>query len=566
MQELSAQTVIETYRRAKDQRRAWESHWRDCYDFALPLRTLKVTDGAKTGDRLFDGTAPDAVDQLAASLLSNLTPPWARWVGLMPGSDIKEDEREQLAPKLEKVAEVLQSHFDRSNFAIEIHQCFLDLVTAGTACLMLEESPVGESSAFRFTAVPLFDVVFQSDAGGRLEGTLRRMELTRRELKQRYPNAPDLGEDKTSALGGEEARIGVIEAVVPDERGYMYMAVAEPAPGLVNEAEVLSEGRFDKSPFINFRWLKAPGEIYGRSPVMKALPDIKTANKVVELVLKNASIAVTGIWQAEDDGVLNPANIKLIPGAIIPKAMGSQGLTPLSAPGRFDISGLVLESLRARIRSALLADKLGQVAGPKMSATEILERSTEMARILGATFGRLQSELLTPLIDRGLSILRRRGEIPAVMVDGRTIDIDYKSPLARRQAQEDISGAIGWFSAVIQLGPEAAALIDVPRAARWLAKSFSVPEELLLSEEQAQAQAQARSGSDLGGGPGQAPNGAALSQLANMLAGQAPSDAARVDPASSPPPLRANRRSIVPQEGTANPGSVPLNPFPGMKE
>ena len=58
--------------------------------------------------------------------------------------------------------------------------------------------------------------------------------------------------------------------------------------------EVLAEGRFSP-PFINFRWLKAPGEVYGRSPVMKALPDIKTANKVVELVLKNASTRVTGI-------------------------------------------------------------------------------------------------------------------------------------------------------------------------------------------------------------------------------------------------------------------------------
>ena len=75
--------------------------------------------------------------------------------------------------------------------------------------------------------------------------------------------------------------------------------------------------------------MKAPGEGYGRSPVMKALPDIKTANKVVELVLKNASIAVTGIWQADDDGVLNPAAVKLVPGAIIPKAVGSAGLAPL---------------------------------------------------------------------------------------------------------------------------------------------------------------------------------------------------------------------------------------------
>lgn len=155
-----------------------------------------------------------------------------------------------------------------------------------------------------------------------------------------------------------------------------------------------------------------PGEIYGRSPVMKALPDIKTANKVVELILKNASIAVTGIWQADDDGVLNPANIELVPGAIIPKAVGSEGLKPLDMPGRFDVSQSILDDLRSRIRHALLIDKLGQLDGRKMTATEVIERSSEMALLLGATYGRLQSELLTPMIRRAYAILRRRGKSP----------------------------------------------------------------------------------------------------------------------------------------------------------
>ena len=555
---LNPDVIVQSYKRAKDRRGLWEAHWRDCYDFALPLRTQTLQSGAKTGDKLFDGTAPDAVDQLAASLLSNLTPPWARWVGLMPGTDVSDEDRNILAPKLEKASAILQSHIDRSNFAIEIHQCFLDLVTVGTACLMLEESPLGESSAFRFTAVPMFDVVFESDAGGRLDGTLRRLELTRRELKQRYPDAPDLGEDRDDLIaGGEEARIGVIEAVLPDDRGYRYMAVAETSPGLVSDAQVLSEGRFEKSPFINFRWLKAPGEIYGRSPVMKTLPDIKTANKVVELVLKNATIAVTGIWQADDDGVINPANIKLVPGAIIPKAVGSQGLTPLNSPGRFDVSGLVLESLRARIRSSLLADKLGQIAGPKMSATEVLERSAEMARILGATYGRLQSELLTPLIDRGLSILRRRGEIPPLIIDGRTVDIDYKSPLARRQTQEDMSRALNWFEAVQVLGGEATALIDAPRAARWLAKSFGVPEELLLSEEDVAALPKGESDDAK-------PPAINLEKLAKTISRQAPSEQARVDPSQNEPPPAFDRGGItssyIPPEN-----GVPLNPFKGVK-
>jgi hypothetical protein len=123
---------------------------------------------------------------------------------------------------------------------------------------------------------------------------------------------------------------------------------------------------------------------------MTALPDIKTANKVVELILKNASIAATRIWLAEDDGVLNPANIRLVPGSIIPKAAGSAGLTPLQAPGRFDVSELVLSDLRSRIRHTLMADRLAQVNDRRMTATEVLERSAEMTRLLGAVYGRLQ--------------------------------------------------------------------------------------------------------------------------------------------------------------------------------
>ena len=44
--------------------------------------------------------------------------------------------------------------------------------------------------------------------------------------------------------------------------------------------------------------------------------------------------------------MLNPGTVRLVPGAIIPKAAGSAGLTPLAAPGKFDVSQLVLQDLR----------------------------------------------------------------------------------------------------------------------------------------------------------------------------------------------------------------------------
>jgi len=484
MPDPSPNEVVARYKRAMDKRQCWESHWRECYEFAFPQRESVVSgpnQGSGKVNNLFDGTAPDAVEQLAASLLSQLTPPWARWFGIAEGPDISDDERSILGDSLERSARILQSTFDRSNFAVEMHQCYLDLITAGTATLLFEEAATGSKSAFRFTAVPLSQLAYEESAGGDLDTTFRRSELTAAHLRQRFPKASKdlLGSDADS--NKTEKTYPVIEAVYPSSGKFEYTAILEPHGNGALEPAFLARGSFRHSPFINFRWLKAPGEVYGRSPVMKALPDIKTANKVVELVLKNASIAVTGIWQADDDGVLNPANISLRPGTIIPKAVGSAGLTPLDAPGRFDLSQLILEDLRRGIRRALLADRLGQPDTPAMTATEVLERAAEMARLLGATYGRLQSELLTPLVRRGLSILTRRGEIPDLQAEGRVIDLEYRSPLARNQSQGEANNIVRWLDSIKVLGGDALDAIDSRAVAHHLGRAFGVPTDLMRS-------------------------------------------------------------------------------------
>ena len=477
------EALLGRYRQAKSRRGQWESLWQECGDFALPSSgsvTRALSPGQRRTDRIFDGTAPDAVEQLAASLLAELTPPWSRWFGLSAGPAVGEAEREALEPKLETAEAVVQSHFDRSNFAVEMHQCFLELVTYGTACLLFEEAPLGEPSAFRFTAVPLAEAVLEEGPAGRLDVTYRRSELTAAQLRHRFPSATL---PETARLTGEggEPRFAVVEAVIPDGTAYDYVAILDDGIGGAGANEVLARGRFARSPFINFRWLKAPAEVYGRSPVMKALPDIKTANKVVELTLKNASIAVTGIWQADDDGVLNPAAVKLTPGTIIPKAVGSSGLTPLKAAGEFALSEHLLQDLRARLRHALMVDQLGQIQTPRMTATEVLERTAQMARLLGASYGRLQSELLTPLAQRALAILRRRGEIAGIVADGRLVALQHRSPLAQLQSQKDAQNILLWLQQLGSFGPEALALVDLEKAARWTGETLGVPGELIRS-------------------------------------------------------------------------------------
>ncbi|WP_458093844.1 portal protein [Roseomonas sp. WA12] len=464
---MTPEEIIVRAERALERRRPWEGVWRDCYD-----HVLAATPGAG-GPSLHDGTAADAAENLAASLLAELTPPWSRWFGLAP---MDEGADPELAGVLERAAEMLQGHLDRSNFALEMHQAFLDLVVAGTGVVLVEEAPPGEPSALRFAAVPLREAVLEEGPSGRLDTVFRLVRLSADAIAARYPGAilpTDLFQG-----GDPEATHKVIEAVWPRYGGPRFAAVLERD----GKGTLLAKGRFEDSPFLAFRWMKAPGETYGRGPVMKALPDIRTANKVVELVLKNASIAATGIWQADDDGVLNPATVRLEPGAIIPKAVGSSGLTPLKAPGSFDVSQLVLSDMRARIRSALLADRLSAPQHANMTATEVLERSAETARLLGATYGRLQAELLTPLVSRCLSILRRRGEVPMILLDGQEARIAYQSPLARVQGRAEAANTMLFLQAIAALGPAASSVVDLPAAARHLARTLSAPSAVLAPQ------------------------------------------------------------------------------------
>jgi hypothetical protein len=467
-----AETLAAQFTRAQSDRQPWDALWQDCYDYALPMRVVgqNTRSWKQAYHMLFDATAADAVDQLASALLSNLVPPWSPFVNVVAGPQLNETHSAAIAPTLQRINRLLHDHFRRSNFTVELHQALLDMVTVGTACLRFDETAPGSLSAFDFHCVPLLQIALADEQA---KGLFMRVELTAHELQQQCP-----GVDVESLTSNTKAtdKISLVYAVLPRGLALEHLIMTSPTQGT---SEILWREPLDQSPFLIFRWQKTAGESYGRSPVMKALPDIKTANKVVELILKNASIAVTGIWQADDDGVLNPANIKLTPGTIIPKAVGSAGLTPLKMPGNFDVSQLVLDDLRQRIKQALLADRLSSPDDRRMTATEILERSADAARLLSAVYGRLQGELLTPLTMRALSILQRRGDIPPLHVDGREFTLDFVSPLARAQNQGDIQATLAWLNAAQQFGAEALSGIQIPQTLAWLGQQLGVPAHLL---------------------------------------------------------------------------------------
>ena len=293
----------------------------------------------------------------------------------------------------------------------------------GTACLFMAEQPIGAASAFSFSAIPIYDIALLGDV------VFHTTSMPASDVIERYPSWTPPVDIRDSIKRNPDMPLRLIQCL----NGTEFTAWLDAGGDIENN--IVSRGTFETNPYIIFRWSLASGEQYGRGPVLRALPDIKTANKVVELVLKNATIAVSGIWQADDDGVINLANINLTPGAIIPKAVGSSGLTPLASGADFDVSQIILKDLRERIRHAMLADRLGLLSEKEMTATEILARNADMVRILGATYGRLLHEFIRPLVERGLQILSRRGTIERIKLHGDA-ELKYLAPIVKMAASE----------------------------------------------------------------------------------------------------------------------------------
>lgn len=406
------QNLNSLYKRALDSRAPWLSRWESARRYTMPDTDADMA-------TLYDATAMDAMDNLSASIYTLLTPPESLWLQLVGESD--------MSPNAEHATNVLRANLNDSNFYTTIHQCYMDLVTLGTACLFMAESPLGASSAFTFTAIPMTDIAILPNA------VFHTTSMTAREVMERYPTWTPPRNLRDAIRQDPQTPIKLVQSLVGTE----FTAWLDVGGDIENN--IVSRGTFETNPYIIFRWSVTTGELYGRGPVLRALPDIKTANKVVELVLKNATIAVSGIWQADDDGVINLNNINLTPGAIIPKAVGSTGLTPLTSGADFDVSQLILKDLRERIRHTMLADRLGLLSEKEMTATEIMARNADMMRILGATYGRLLHEFIRPLCDRGLQILSRRGMIEPIKLNSNA-ELKYIAPIAQMTALESVMG------------------------------------------------------------------------------------------------------------------------------
>jgi len=488
MMRLSPEDVLKRHDKALTKKEDFRNLYEECYEFALPQRNLYdgyydgKTSGQKKMNRVFDATAINSTQRFANRMQSGIFPPQRKWCRLEPGTDIPQERRVEAQAALDVYADKMFAALKQSNFDIAIGEFLLDL-SVGTAVMMVQ--PGDDIAPINFIPVPQFLVSFEEGANGQVDNVYRRMRLKGESIMRQWPDAkiPDDLQKKIDQKPTDE--LDFIEATILDQKrgDYCYHVIHKES-----KSELVYR-RMNISPWIVSRYAKVAGEIYGRGPLITALPDIKTLNKTLELVLKNASLAISGVYTAADDGVLNPNTVKIVPGAIIPVARngGPQGesLKALPRAGDFNVSQIIMNDLRMSIKRILLDESLPPDNMSARSATEVVERMKELSQNLGSAFGRLINETMIPLVTKILNVMDDRGMINLPLkVNGLEIKVSAVAPLAMAQAMEDVQNVLQYAQIVQGVGPQGQSMIKTDAMLEFIAEKLGVPQRILNSPEE----------------------------------------------------------------------------------
>lgn len=491
--------IVNRHERFKSERSIWDSHWQELAERIWPDRasfTVKDrTPGEKRTERMFDATAALALTRFAAAMESMLTPRTAKWHRLRV-ADEELNQNPAVQRYLDDVTQILfrVRYSSRANFASQMHEAYMSLGSFGTGGVMVEDML---GTGIRYKSIDLANLYFTENRHGIIDTAHREFQYTARQALQHFDAERLPQKIREAAEKNPEQKFDFIHCVKPNEerkggdRSYRGMPFASYYVCL-DSRDVVEEGGYRTMPYALGRYITTPGEIYGRSPAMLVLPDIKMLNEMKKTIIRSAHLAVSPPLLLQEDGALQAFDLR--PNALNFGGVDERGqalVHALKIEGRTDIGMDLIEAQQRVINDAFLVTLFQiLVDAPNMTATEAMLRAQEKGALLAPTMGRQQSEMLGPLIERELDILARAGmlpEMPEELIElGGDVDIEYVSPLNRAQRAEDGVAILRTFEAVAplaQVDPSVMMAFDLAKAARELAQINGVPAKIIRSEE-----------------------------------------------------------------------------------
>ncbi len=485
----------------RTERATWWSHWQEVTTYLLPRNGRYFQQDRNKGHRrhnsIYDNTGTRALRTLGAGMMAGATSPARPWFRL----GTADPDLNKFTPVklwLNDVTERMQVVFQKSNTYRTLHSIYEELGAFGTAGSIILPDP---KTAIHHYPLTIGEYAIATDYQGRVNTMYREFQKTVGEVVREF------GYKKCSTSvknlfdrGSLDQWITIIHAIEPrsdrdrdfSKNDNMNMAYKSCYFEQGGEGEqTLRESGYRDFPCVIPRWGLAGGDIYGNSPGMEALGDVKQLQH--EQLRKAQGIDYQTKPPLQVPSYMKNRDVDSLPGGVT-FVDGQQGKIETAFNVNLNLNHLLadIQDVRGRINASFYADlflMLANATDTRMTATEVAERHEEKLLMLGPVLERLHNELLDPLIDNTFNRMVEANLIPPAPeeLQGMDLSVEFVSMLAQAQraiGTNSVDRYVNNLGMVAQMKPDVLDKFDSDVWAEAYADMLGVDPKLVIGGEQ----------------------------------------------------------------------------------
>lgn len=455
------------FARLKEARQPWLDYCRSVATEILPSRLPYLIDplsGQRAGEQnthLCDSVGPRSVRTTAAAIQSGTMPKTSKWFRLEVRGEFSDDD--DLRDWLDKNGDRMTTVHNQSNADTATSPFCLEYIAFGTGALLFFED---EEDVYRLEAMSVGEYCIAEDGRRRVDTLYRELTMTVGQL------ADEFGVERLSPSSRTAYDAGEFDRVVPckhccepDRWGHNppelpWLSVYYEDIG--NCDQVLAVRGFHRFPALVARAELLPGTAYGYGLGMDALPHLVRLRKMIYRYGQ-------AVAQKADPAMQYPAGLKehqvrTLPGGKTPM-FGQQKAEQLM---RIDLElrelAEEIEKTRQDIRDVLGATLVASLRAinRQITAREAdLRTQQDLTEWLPSLY-RLTDEVLNPYVEMIWAAMEPRGMLVAApeSLGQEQIDIEFTSPLARKQRQGEVDAIVRTYAIAGEVSKIRADVLD----------------------------------------------------------------------------------------------------------
>lgn len=439
--------------------------------------------GERRGTNAYDGTPQSALGIWADGMQGVMVSQTLRWF-VSEMEDIRMNSVDEVRQFLQEYDEAMYSEYRRSNYYAVLPEWFRDAGSIGTATLYTEEDIGNETQVH--TAIHPREIFIEENHYGDVDVVFRKFFLTARQAVQKFQENKLNPDIITDAGERPDKRYEFIHAVFPNEdrqfnkltsTNKRFKSVYVQIKGFQtqdgSDGLVVSEGGYDINPYAVWRFRKNSDEIYGYSPAADAIIETFSLNQIGKTMLKAAHLSVEGPYNVPEH---MRGNVRIEPKGYNyyeNKDVITPVHTKIDFPVGIDREEKLIDLLESKYRVKFFLTL--QRSEREMTATEVMERKSEIAVLMGPQVDQLVREGLSRKFDMVSFLADRAGRLPEpppiLQESGGRINIRFVGPLAQAQRR------------IFRMQPIKNGLNELAQASVLFPNIIDIVKELELGEE-----------------------------------------------------------------------------------